>query len=118
MPHAVAPAVMCMWGPRVRVPARRYAYPITCTSYATDPATGRVSELAATYDPDHYKQQRKPPKVGSGLVAVLAWSASLWLMWMSVGRAGRAVRAGRAASKSRTSSPKARHAGCLTSRCS
>ncbi|GFR51525.1 hypothetical protein Agub_g13941 [Astrephomene gubernaculifera] len=40
----------------------RYAYPITCTSFRQDPATGQVVELEATYDPDHYKAGRKPPK--------------------------------------------------------
>ncbi|KXZ51794.1 hypothetical protein GPECTOR_11g237 [Gonium pectorale] len=40
----------------------RYAYPITCTSYTQDPATGAITELAATYDPDYYTAGHKPPK--------------------------------------------------------
>ncbi|GIL78897.1 hypothetical protein Vretimale_110 [Volvox reticuliferus] len=40
----------------------RYAYPVTCTSYTQDPATGEVTELAVTYDAEHYTAGRKPPK--------------------------------------------------------
>lgn len=37
----------------------RYAYPITYTSHTTD-ASGRVTEIQATYDPDF--RSKKPPK--------------------------------------------------------
>ncbi|KAG2447630.1 hypothetical protein HYH02_007548 [Chlamydomonas schloesseri] len=47
----------------------RYAYPITCTGHTVDPATGAVTELTATYDPDHYTAGKKPPK------GVLNWVA-------------------------------------------
>lgn len=38
--------------------ASRYAYPITCTGYTKD-ASGRVTEVQATYERDF----KKPPKV-------------------------------------------------------
>jgi hypothetical protein len=38
----------------------RYAYPVTCTGFTTDPSTGRVTEVQATYEPD--LTAKKPPK--------------------------------------------------------
>ena len=47
--------------PSAPPPQCRYAYPITCTGFTTDPASGRVLEVQATYDPD-YAAKGKPPK--------------------------------------------------------
>ncbi|KAL4447374.1 hypothetical protein ABPG77_007407 [Micractinium sp. CCAP 211/92] len=38
----------------------RYAYPITCTGFTKDPATGRVTQVQATYEAD--LTAKKPPK--------------------------------------------------------
>lgn len=46
----------------------RYAYPITCTGFTRDPATGRVAEVTATYERDF--RDKKPPK------GVLNWVGS------------------------------------------
>ena len=44
--------------PPLPPPACRYAYPVTCTGFTTDPATGHVTEVQATYEQDF----KKPPK--------------------------------------------------------
>ncbi len=53
---------LCDRNPEAATCPRRYAYPITCTSFSTD-AAGQVTELAAEYDADFRAQQKKPPKV-------------------------------------------------------
>ncbi len=52
-----------------RMHACRYAYPITYAGHTTDPATGAVTELQVTYDPDYATSGKKPPK------GVLNWVA-------------------------------------------
>lgn len=42
--------------------ARRYGYPIRCTSFSKD-AAGQVTELVAEYDTEFRTQKKKPPKV-------------------------------------------------------
>ncbi len=42
--------------------ARRYGYPIRCTSFSKD-AAGQVTELVAEYDAEFRTQKKKPPKV-------------------------------------------------------